>query len=118
MTPDRTLPRTANLPLGMRITAWRMHRGMSRQVLADLVGKSKSWLDKIEGGSKPLDKLSVILDVARVLNIDVTLLLAPNTTAVSCVACGRPVAPGSRGVAAPTRHHRAPMAFLQQRRTA
>ncbi len=43
---------------------------MSQQVFADQLGKSKSWVDKIERGVRRLDKYSVITDIAAVLKID------------------------------------------------
>src|SRR5690554_6660850 len=48
---------------------------MSQQVFADRLGKSKSWVDKVERGVRRLDKFSVIHDIARVLQIDPQVLL-------------------------------------------
>ncbi len=42
---------------------------MSQQVFADRVGKSKSWVDKVERGLRTLDRLSVIETVAGVLGV-------------------------------------------------
>lgn len=38
----------AELPIGQRIAQLRMRRGMTQQVLADRLGRSKSWVDKVE----------------------------------------------------------------------
>ena len=63
------------LPIGRRVAYWRMRRRMSQQVFADRLGKSKSWVDKIERGVRRLDKFSVLHEIADVLQIDVQLLL-------------------------------------------
>ncbi|MGC4804278.1 helix-turn-helix domain-containing protein [Micromonospora sp. DT233] len=64
-----------DLPAGRRMAYWRDRRGMSQQTLADALGKSKSWVDKVERGVRRLDKLSNLQDIARALRIDVQLLL-------------------------------------------
>src|SRR5690242_6532255 len=62
---------------------------MSQQVFADRLGKSKSWVDKVERGVRRLDKFSVVYEIADVLQLDVQLLLGkdperrPDT--VNCV---------------------------------
>ena len=48
---------------------------MSQQVFADRLGKSKSWVDKIERGARRLDKFSVLYEIAEVLQVDVQLML-------------------------------------------
>jgi transcriptional regulator with XRE-family HTH domain len=48
---------------------------MSQQVFADRLGKSKSWVDKVERGVRRLDKFSVLHEIADVLQLDVQLLL-------------------------------------------
>jgi transcriptional regulator with XRE-family HTH domain len=63
------------LPMGRRVAYWRGRRKMSQQVFADRLGKSKSWVDKVERGVRRLDKFSVIHEIADVLRIDVQLLL-------------------------------------------
>ncbi|WP_374199734.1 helix-turn-helix domain-containing protein [Micromonospora sp. NBRC 110038] len=54
---------------------WRARRRMTQQMLADRLGKSKSWVDKVERGVRALDRFSVIRDVAEVLRVDATILL-------------------------------------------
>ncbi|WP_285660983.1 helix-turn-helix domain-containing protein [Actinorhabdospora filicis] len=66
---------TEELPIGRRVAYWRQRRTMSQQVFADRIGKSKSWVDKIERGVRRLDKFSVLHDIADVLQVDVQLLL-------------------------------------------
>src|SRR2546429_4238931 len=48
---------------------------MSQQVFADRLGKSKSWVDKVERGVRRPDKFSVVYEIADVLQVDVQLLL-------------------------------------------
>src|SRR6266516_4117563 len=70
--------------LGPRIAAYRRRRGLSQAALAGLVGRSESWLSQVERGIKSVDRLSVLLDMARILHVDVESLtgrpwqLAPN----------------------------------------
>ena len=63
------------LPIGRRVAYWRGRRKMSQQVFADRLGKSKSWVDKVERGVRRLDKFSVVYEIADVLQLDVTLLM-------------------------------------------
>ncbi|HEY8471059.1 MAG TPA: helix-turn-helix transcriptional regulator [Natronosporangium sp.] len=63
------------LPIGRRVAYWRGRRRMSQQVFADRLGKSKSWVDKVERGVRRLDKFSVIHDIAEVLQVDPQVLV-------------------------------------------
>jgi transcriptional regulator with XRE-family HTH domain len=63
-----------DLPIGRRVAYWRSRRRISQQVFADRLGKSKSWVDKVERGVRRLDKYSVIYEIADVLQIDMQLL--------------------------------------------
>ncbi|GAB3373639.1 helix-turn-helix domain-containing protein [Micromonospora halotolerans] len=63
------------LPIGRRVAYWRSRRKMSQQVFADRLGKSKSWVDKVERGVRRLDKFSVLYEIADILQVDVQLLL-------------------------------------------
>ncbi|MGN9767559.1 helix-turn-helix domain-containing protein [Micromonospora sp. SD12] len=63
------------LPVGRRVAYWRGRRKLSQQVLADRLGKSKSWVDKVERGVRSLDKVSTLQDIAAVLRIDTAVLL-------------------------------------------
>lgn len=62
------------LPVGRRVAYWRGLRRMSQQVFADRLGKSKSWVDKVERGVRRLDKVSVLREIADVLRVSVTQL--------------------------------------------
>jgi transcriptional regulator with XRE-family HTH domain len=48
---------------------------MSQQLFADRLGKSKSWVDKVERGVRRLDRFSTISEIAEVLQVDVQLLM-------------------------------------------
>ncbi|MFY1625471.1 helix-turn-helix domain-containing protein [Micromonospora sp. WMMD735] len=63
------------LPVGRRVAYWRGRRKLSQQVLADRLGKSKSWVDKVERGVRALDKVSTLQDIAAVLRIEPGVLL-------------------------------------------
>ncbi|SCF06865.1 Helix-turn-helix domain-containing protein [Micromonospora matsumotoense] len=63
------------LPVGRRVAYWRGRRRLSQQVFADRLGKSKSWVDKVERGVRTLDKVSTLQDIAGVLRIDTSVLL-------------------------------------------
>jgi transcriptional regulator with XRE-family HTH domain len=73
-----------DMPMGERIAYWRQRRGLTQRVLADLIGRSESWLSQVERGIRSVDRMSVMVDLASVLQvkvIDLTgqpLSLAPN----------------------------------------
>jgi transcriptional regulator with XRE-family HTH domain len=56
---------------------WMRRRGLTRQVFADRLGKSVSWVDKIKNGDRQLDRLSVLRQIARVLDIPLQVLVDP-----------------------------------------
>ncbi|WP_460808507.1 helix-turn-helix domain-containing protein [Micromonospora zhanjiangensis] len=45
-------------------------------MLADRLGRSKSWVDKVERGVRRLDKFSMIRSIAEVLRVDTSVLLS------------------------------------------
>ena len=59
---------------GQRLATHRRRRGLSQAALAGLVGRSESWLSQVERGVRSVDRLSVLLDMARVLHVDVEAL--------------------------------------------
>ncbi|WP_285472738.1 helix-turn-helix domain-containing protein [Actinoplanes sp. NBRC 101535] len=63
------------MPIGRRVAYWRGRRRMSQQVFAERLGKSRSWVDKVERGVRRIDRFSVVYDIADVLQVDVELLL-------------------------------------------
>ncbi|MFI6131319.1 helix-turn-helix domain-containing protein [Micromonospora sp. NPDC051141] len=62
-------------PIGRRVAGWRTRRRLTQQMLADRLGKSKSWVDKVERGVRRLDRYSVIQEIADVLRVDPSVLL-------------------------------------------
>ena len=61
--------------IGERIAAYRRRRGLSQAVLAGLVGRSESWLSQVERGIRSVDSLTVLLDLSRILRVDVQSLI-------------------------------------------
>lgn len=57
-------------PLGRRVAQARVDAGLSQQQLADRLGLSKSWVDKVERGIRQLDKVSVRARLAEALGTD------------------------------------------------
>ncbi|WP_405093265.1 helix-turn-helix domain-containing protein [Micromonospora sp. NBC_01392] len=76
------------LPVGRRVAYWRGRRKLSQQVFADRLGKSKSWVDKVERGVRSLDKLSTLQEIARVLRIDTAALVGQDVASVEVASRG------------------------------
>lgn len=55
--------------IGARIRYYRERQGLTQKALGELVGKTENWAYKVEKGVLPIDRLSVLIDVARVLHI-------------------------------------------------
>lgn len=74
--------------IGQRVAIARRRRGLSQAVLANLVGRSESWLSQVERGIRSVDRLPVLMDLAQVLHVEVESLLgrpweyAPNGGAI------------------------------------
>ncbi|MFI1194521.1 helix-turn-helix domain-containing protein [Micromonospora sp. NPDC020750] len=66
---------THDLPIGRRVARLRAQRRLTQQMLADRLGKSKSWVDKVERGARSLDRFTVIRDLADALRVDPVALL-------------------------------------------
>jgi transcriptional regulator with XRE-family HTH domain len=62
------------VPIGERIALIRRRRGLSQAKLAGLVGRSESWLSQIERGARPIERLGIIGELARVLDVPVSEL--------------------------------------------
>ncbi|MEX2972966.1 helix-turn-helix domain-containing protein [Streptomyces sp. C184] len=54
---------------GQRMQILRTRRGMSRNVLAGLLGKSPSWVKQVEGGRLQMPKLPMVLRIAEALRV-------------------------------------------------
>src|SRR5215204_4570376 len=70
------------LPVGKRIKHYREYRGMSRSVLAGLVGRSAEWLKAVENGRLQTPRLSMLLRLARALELSDLADLTGNGQAV------------------------------------
>jgi transcriptional regulator with XRE-family HTH domain len=86
---------------GGRVRRARRHRGMTLEVAAGRIGKSKGWLSVIENGRLQLDRLSDITALAAVLRVPVPTLIgarAPAARAPRQVAtvAGDILSPGQR----------------------
>jgi transcriptional regulator with XRE-family HTH domain len=55
--------------IGARIRYYRERRGLSQKAMAELVGKTENWAYKVEKGVLPIDRLSVLIDLAQVLHV-------------------------------------------------
>lgn len=64
--PDREIP---ELSFGERLKYLRSRRGMTREVLGGLVGKSAEWVKAIENGRLQQPKLHMLLRLAEALRI-------------------------------------------------
>ncbi|RZS32369.1 helix-turn-helix protein [Herbihabitans rhizosphaerae] len=60
--------------IGERVRYWRLRRNLDRKQFADMVGRSTSWLDKIESGERDLTRLPMLERVAEVLDLDPSVL--------------------------------------------
>ncbi|WP_433263210.1 helix-turn-helix domain-containing protein [Actinosynnema sp. CS-041913] len=56
--------------IGKRVRYWRLRRNLGRKQFADMIGRSTSWLDKIETGERGLVLIPAIELVAEALSID------------------------------------------------
>jgi transcriptional regulator with XRE-family HTH domain len=61
--------------LGRRIGHWRRRRKLSQAVFADRLGRSKSWVEKVERGVRSAGRLAVLQDICGVLQIDLYALI-------------------------------------------
>ena len=63
-----------NREIGQRIAHWRRRRGLSQALFADRVGKSKSWVEKIEAGKRRAS-VTQLEQIAVVLRADLNALI-------------------------------------------
>ncbi|MFE0105167.1 helix-turn-helix domain-containing protein [Streptomyces sp. NPDC059009] len=63
-SPD---PFAEPIAFGQRMQILRTRRGMSRGVLAGLLGRSPSWVKQVEGGRLQMPKLPMVLRIAEAL---------------------------------------------------
>lgn len=61
--------------LGSRIAYWRERRGVTQLLLADRIGRSKSWIEKVEAGKRSANRLPILLAICEELRIDLPVLI-------------------------------------------
>ncbi|MGK8559489.1 helix-turn-helix domain-containing protein [Nocardia gipuzkoensis] len=71
-----------DFPVGKRIRSCRARVGMSRPVLAGLVGRSAEWLKAVENGRLQAPRLPMLLRIARALELEDLAELTGNGHAV------------------------------------
>ncbi len=86
------------MPIGRQVAYLRVRRRLSQQSLADRLGKSKSWVDKVERGVRSLERVSTIRDIAAVLRVDAATLLGRDAQPVNAVERQRGNRADPRGV--------------------
>jgi transcriptional regulator with XRE-family HTH domain len=74
--------------LGQRIAYWRRRRGLTQKIFADRLGRSKSWVVKIESGARSAGRLATLDLICEVLRIDLAALIGeePKRRGAICLA--------------------------------
>jgi transcriptional regulator with XRE-family HTH domain len=72
--------------VGQRVRYWRQRRDIDRQRFADLVGRSTSWVDKVEKGDRSLLRLPMLERVAEVLSV-APVVLTDGSKAQQAAGC-------------------------------
>jgi transcriptional regulator with XRE-family HTH domain len=60
--------------IGERVAVYRRRRGMSQTQLGGLVQRSESWVSQVERGARPIERLGILTELARVLDVPMTEL--------------------------------------------
>ncbi|WP_240796506.1 helix-turn-helix transcriptional regulator [Streptomyces sp. RFCAC02] len=85
------------LSIGKRIRYYRIKSGKSQAVLGGLIGRSEDWVSKVERDLIPVDRLSLLLDVGRVLGVtDLSDLIGPSVNLSLTGSPEHPAVPGIR----------------------
>ncbi|MEV6316484.1 helix-turn-helix domain-containing protein [Streptomyces sp. NPDC051776] len=114
-------PYVEPIAFGQRMQILRTRRGMTRSVLAGLVGKSPSWVKQVEGGRLQMPKLPVVLRIAEALRVpDLAELTGDQSMAVDLfTGPGHPrlahVQAAIDKFPLPTEREAAPAAHLRER---
>jgi transcriptional regulator with XRE-family HTH domain len=89
---------TTEIGLGRRIAWYRQRRGLSQEVLADMVGRTADWLSKVENGRIQLDRYSVMSNLAGALDVSLGDLLGEPSLMKWTADSGRSTVPALRSV--------------------
>lgn len=93
---DSTIPGAPEPePFGKRLQRLRTRRGMTRDVLGGLVGKSGRWVKAVEAGQLLQPKLDMLIRLSEALRVDLAELTGHPDTALRALA-----APGHPALAA------------------
>ncbi|GGL27149.1 helix-turn-helix domain-containing protein [Planomonospora parontospora] len=65
---------TEQMTTGQRIARARHRKGWDQATLAEKIGRSVSWLSKVENGRLPLDRMSVVGQLAEALGVEMAEL--------------------------------------------
>jgi transcriptional regulator with XRE-family HTH domain len=79
------------MTVGERVAYYRRRRGLSQVTLAGLVGRTESWVEKIENGRAALDRVSVIGQLAKALDVSLHDLLPADVAEVDDQTRGQSV---------------------------
>src|SRR6266542_3890387 len=61
--------------IGPRMRYWRERRGIPRQAFAELLGRSRSWVEMAETGQRPPYRLDELVRIVTVLRVDLGAFL-------------------------------------------
>ncbi|MFR9722660.1 helix-turn-helix domain-containing protein [Streptomyces sp. MS19] len=85
------------LTIGQRIEYFRQRAGKSQAVLGGLIGRTEDWVSKVERGLIPVDRLSLLLDIGRVLGVsDLGDLIGPSVSLAVAGGAEHPAVPAIR----------------------
>lgn len=62
-------PSEVDRRIGQRVRTLRLRRGLGLRACAELCGRTEEWLRQVERGEQRLDKLSTLVNLARVLGV-------------------------------------------------
>ncbi|MDQ0765603.1 helix-turn-helix domain-containing protein [Streptomyces canus] len=69
------MPEDMDAHIGARVRVARNAKGLTLEELAGLLGRTGDWLGRVETGRIPLDRYSLITDIAENCDVDVVWLL-------------------------------------------
>lgn len=122
MSTDDATPDPSQTPLafGQRLKILRTRKGMTREVLAGLLGKSAEWVKALENGRLQIPRFDTVMAIAEALRVrdladltgrhvnDAGLFIGPGHPRLAAVAAAVNAMPGlSPRPAPPTAHVRA-----------
>lgn len=107
LTPEESA-RSGDGRMGARIRAYRKRLGLSQEVVAHRVGKSRRWLQKVEAGELVVGKLRDVIQLADVLHLQPSELVDRPLPMVTAGAVGKDPFAALRSVLLPSTQGRRP----------